>query len=125
MKSGYGGLIDIEFLAQTLQLTHGTAHPQVRVENTVEAIHRLYEVGVLTRDQREQLLLTYEFLRNVENSLRIVHDRPLDALPDKAPALEQLARRLGYQDGTQQFLKDYHWCTETTRTLFNQLLNAQ
>ena len=125
VKSGYGGLIDIEFIAQTLQLTHGTAYPQVRVQNTVEAIHRLYEVGALTRDQREQLLLTYEFLRNVENSLRIVHDRPLDALPDKAPALEQLAKRLGYADGTQRFLKDYHWCTETTRTLFNQLLNAQ
>ncbi len=125
VKSGYGGLIDIEFVAQTLQLIHGAAHPQVRVENTTEAIHRLHEVGALNRNQREQLLLAYEFLRNVENSLRIVHDRPLDALPDKAPALEQLAKRLGYEDGTQRFLNDYHWCTETTRTLFNQLLNAQ
>ena len=125
VKSGYGGLIDIEFVAQTLQLTHGTTHPQVRVQNTVEAIHRLHEVGALNRNQREQLLLAYEFLRNVENSLRIVHDRPLDALPDKAPELEQLAKRLGYEDGTQRFLKDYHWCTETTRTLFNQVLNVQ
>ena len=125
VKSGYGGLIDIEFVAQTLQLMHGTTHPQVRVQNTVEAIHRLHEVGALTRNQREQLLLAYEFLRNVENSLRIVHDRPLNALPDKAPELEQLAKRLGYEDGTQRFLKDYHWCTETTRTLFNQLLNTQ
>jgi glutamate-ammonia-ligase adenylyltransferase len=125
VKSGYGGLIDIEFVAQTLQLMHGMTHPQVRVQNTVEAIHRLYEVAALTRDQREQLLLAYEFLRNVENSLRIVHDRPLDALPDKTPELEQLAKRLGYEDGTQRFLKDYHWCTETTRTLFNQLLNTQ
>ena len=125
VKSGYGGLIDIEFVAQTLQLMHGTTHPQVRLQNTVEAIHRLHEVGALTRNQREQLLLAYEFLRNVENSLRIVHDRPLNALPDKAPELEQLAKRLGYEDGTQRFLKDYHWCTETTRTLFNQLLNTQ
>lgn len=125
VKSGYGGLIDIEFVAQTLQLIHGTAHPQVRVQNTIEAIHRLHEVGALIRPQREQLLLAYEFLRNVENSLRIVHDRPLDALPDKAPALEQLAKRLGYRDGTQRFLKDYHWCTETTRTLFNELLEVQ
>ena len=129
VKSGYGGLIDIEFVAQTLQLIHGTTHPQVRVPNTVEAIHRLHEVGVLTVDQREQLRLAYEFLRNVENSLRIVHDRPLAALPDTAAALEQLAKRLGYEDGVRQasdsFLKDYQWCTETTRTLFNQLLNAQ
>ena len=47
VKSGYGGLIDIEFLAQTLQLIHGTAHPQVRVQKTVEAIHQLHEIGVL------------------------------------------------------------------------------
>ena len=129
VKSGYGGLIDIEFVAQTLQLIHGTAHPQVRVQNTVEAIHRLHEIDVLTVDQRDQLRFAYEFLRNVENSLRIVHDRPLDALPDTDTALEQLAKRLGYEDGVRRasdsFLRDYQWCTETTRTLFNQLLNAQ
>ena len=129
VKSGYGGLIDIEFVAQTLQLIQGMTHPQVRVQNTVEAIHRLHEVGALTVDQREQLRLAYEFLRNVENSLRIVHDRPLDALPDTEVALEQLAKRLGYEDGVRRasdsFLRDYQWCTETTRTLFNQLLNAE
>ena len=128
VKSGYGGLIDIEFVAQTLQLIHGTAQPQVRVQNTIEAIRRLYEVDVLTIDQRDQLSFAYEFLRNVENSLRIVHDRPLDALPDTEAALEQLAKRLGYEDGARRasdsFLRDYQWCTETTRTLFNQLLNA-
>ena len=128
VKSGYGGLIDIEFVAQTLQLIHGTAQPQVRAQNTIEAIRRLYEVDVLTVDQRDQLSFAYEFLRNVENSLRIVHDRPLDALPDTEAALEQLAKRLGYEDGVRQaadsFLRDYQWCTETTRTLFNQLLNA-
>ena len=129
VKSGYGGLIDIEFVAQTLQLIHGTAHPQVRAQNTVEAIHRLHEVGMLTVEQRDQLSFAYEFLRNVENSLRIVHDRPLDALPDTEAALEQLAKRLGYEDGERRasdsFLRDYQWCTETTRTLFNQLLNAK
>ena len=129
VKSGYGGLIDVEFVAQTLQLIHGTTHPQVRVQNTVEAIHRLHGVDVLTVGQRDQLCFAYEFLRNVENSLRIVHDRPLDALPDTEAALEQLAKRLGYEDGVRRasdsFLRDYQWCTETTRTLFNQLLNAQ
>ena len=129
VKSGYGGLIDIEFVAQTLQLIHGTTHPQMRVQNTVEAIRQLHEVGILTVEQRDQLRFAYEFLRNVENSLRIVHDRPLDALPDTKAALEQLAKRLGYEDGVRRasdsFLRDYQWCTKTTRTLFNQLLNTQ
>ena len=129
VKSGYGGLIDIEFVAQTLQLIHGTTHPQVRAQNTVEAIRQLHEVGILTVEQRDQLSFAYEFLRNVENSLRIVHDRPLDALPDTEIALEQLGKRLGYGDGVRRasdsFLRDYQWCTETTRTLFNQLLKTE
>ena len=95
VKSGYGGLVDIEFAVQTLQLIYGTAHPQVRVPNTVEAITKLREVGAVTANQRHQLIEAYEFLRSVENSLRIVHDRPLHALPDKASELEQLAKRLG------------------------------
>jgi glutamate-ammonia-ligase adenylyltransferase len=128
VKSGYGGLVDIEFAVQTLQLIYGTDHPQVRAQNTVEAITRLQEVGGLTGDQRTQLVSAYEFLRGVENSLRIVHDRPLHALPDKAAELEKLAKRLGYVDGderaAEQFLRDYQECTERTRALFNQLLNS-
>ncbi len=128
VKSGYGGLVDIEFAVQTLQLIYGTDHPQVRVQNTVEAITRLQEVGGLTGEQQTQLVAAYAFLRGVENSLRIVHDRPLHALPDKAAELEKLAKRLGYVDGderaAEQFLKDYQECTETTRALFNQLLNS-
>jgi glutamate-ammonia-ligase adenylyltransferase len=128
VKSGYGGLVDIEFAAQTLQLIHGATRPQVRVQNTLEAIRRLHAIGALTENQRDELIGAYEFLRGVENSLRIVHDRPLHALPDSAAALEQLARRLGYtsqeQQASERFLNDYHRCTENTRALFNQLLGA-
>ena len=83
----------------------------------------------LTNEQKTQLLEAYGFLRRVENSLRIVHDRPLDALPDKAAELEKLARRLGYVDQngevSNRFLKDYHECTERTRKLFHELLGFQ
>lgn len=129
VKAGYGGLVDIEFAVQILQLIHGTDSPQVRVQHTVEAITQLHEIDALTNDQKARLLDAYEFLRRVENSLRIVHDRALDALPDKASELEKLARRLGYTDRngevSSQFLKDYQDCTERTRTLFNELLGFQ
>ena len=127
MKPPY--LVDIEFAVQALQLIYGTDQPQVRVQNTVEAITHLHRIEALTKDQQQQLIEAYEFLRGVENSLRIVHDRPLHALPDKAAELEQLAKRLGYtEEGGQaldQFLKDYQACTESTRALFNQLLNSR
>ena len=127
VKSGYGGLVDIEFVVQTLQLVHGGEEPSVRVQNIPFAIDRLHKVGVLTKAQRDGLTEAYQFLRRVENALRIVHDRALDALPRNRTELEQLARRLGYTEteGTstaEAFLQDYGKWTETTRSLFNQIL---
>ncbi len=127
VKSGYGGLVDIEFAVQTLQLIHGTGETSVRVPNTLLAIDRLHAMGVLTEAQRIGLSDAYKFLRRVENALRIVHDRALDALPTNRAELTQLARRLGYTEteGTpivEAFLQDYGKWTEKTRALFNELL---
>ena len=127
VKSGYGGLVDIEFVVQILQLVHGGEAPSVRVQNTPLAIDKLHELGVLTEVQRDGLSEAYLFLRRVENALRIVHDRALDALPKNRAELAQLARRLGYVETegvsiVDAFLQDYGKWTETTRALFNQIL---
>ena len=127
VKSGYGGLVDIEFAVQILQLVHGGEAPSVRVQNTLLAVERLHDIGVLTEAQRDGLSEAYLFLRRVENALRIVHDRALDALPKNRAELAQLARRLGYAEteGTSivdAFLQDYGKWTEMTRSLFNEIL---
>jgi len=127
VKSGYGGLVDIEFAVQTLQLVHGGEAPSVRVQNTPLAIERLHDTGVLTKEQCDGFSEAYLFLRRVENALRIVHDRALDALPKNRTELAQLARRLGYEEMEETstvdaFLQDYGKWTETTRSLFNQIL---
>lgn len=127
VKSGYGGLVDIEFVVQILQLVHGGETPSVRVQNTPLAINKLHDLGVLTEVQRDGLSEAYLFLRRVENALRIVHDRPLDALPKNRTELAQLARRLGYVETegvpiVDAFLRDYGKWTETTRALFNEIL---
>ena len=98
VKSGYGGLVDIEFAVQTLQLVHGGEAPSIRVQNTPLAIAKLHNIGVLTAGQRDGLSEAYLYLRRVENALRIVHDRALDALPKNRTELAQLARRLGYEE---------------------------
>ena len=127
VKSGYGGLVDIEFAVQTLQLVHGGEASSIRVQNTPLAIAKLHDIGVLTAAQRDELSEAYLYLRRVENALRIVHDRALDALPKNRTELAQLARRLGYEEteGTSivdAFLQDYGKWTEMTRSLFNQIL---
>ena len=127
VKSGYGGLVDIEFAVQTLQLVHGGGETSVRVQNTPLAIERLHEIGVLTEAQCDGFAEAYQFLRRVENALRIVHDRALDALPKNRAELGQLARRLGYtgsndKPAAEAFLQDYGKWTEMTRALFNEIL---
>ncbi len=127
VKSGYGGLVDIEFAVQTLQLVHGGKETSVRVQNTPLAIERLHEIGVLTEAQCDGFAEAYQFLRRVENALRIVHDRALDALPKNRAELGQLARRLGYtgsndKPAAEAFLQDYGKWTEMTRALFNEIL---
>ena len=127
VKSGYGGLVDIEFAVQILQLVHGGEAPSVRLQNTLLAVDRLHDIGILTETQRDGLSEAYLFLRRVENALRIVHDRALDALPKNRAELAQLARRLGYAEteGTpivDAFLQDYGKWTEMTRSLFNEIL---
>ena len=127
VKSGYGGLVDIEFVVQILQLVHGGEAPSVRVQNTLLAVERLHDIGVLTEAQRDGLAEAYLFLRRVENALRIVHDRALDALPKNRAELGQLARRLGYAETegapiVDAFLQDYGKWTEMTRSLFNEIL---
>lgn len=127
VKSGYGGLVDIEFAVQTLQLIHGTDTPSVRESNTLNAIDKLHSNDFLSDRQRTVLSEAYKFLRRVENALRIVHDRALDALPTNQAELAQLARRLGYVETentsiVELFLQDYGKWTETTRSLFNEIL---
>ncbi len=127
VKSGYGGLVDIEFAVQTLQLIHGTECKSIREPNTLMAIDKLFQIGILTETQRKGLTESYQYLRSVENALRIVHDRASDALPTNRTELSQLARRLGYEETEdasiiEAFLQDYGKWTEKTRTLFNEIL---
>jgi len=126
VKIGYGGLADIEFAVQTLQLIHGCQNPDVRAPNTLLALEQLQGTGAISAEQCQQLSKLYQFLRMVENRLRIVHDRPLSALPTEPYELEKLAKRLGYVDdnlpAAQQFMQDYQDCTSQTRRIFNELL---
>jgi len=126
VKIGYGGLADVEFAVQTLQLIHGCCDVNVRSPNTLLALKQLQDTGAISVEQCQQLSKLYHFLRMVENRLRIVHDRPLSALPTEHYELEKLAKRLGYVDNdvpaAQQFMQDYQDYTSQTRRLFNVLL---
>ncbi len=123
-KTGRGGLVDVEFAAQFLQLAHGHDHPAIRTGSTPEALVRLRAAGLLKEADFEVLARGYEFLRRVELRLRIVHDYGVDHLPAMGPALQQLARRLGYfgEDPTARFLAEYGRTTMAVREAFERVV---
>ncbi|ABS25312.1 bifunctional [glutamate--ammonia ligase]-adenylyl-L-tyrosine phosphorylase/[glutamate--ammonia-ligase] adenylyltransferase [Anaeromyxobacter sp. Fw109-5] len=123
-KTGHGGLVDVEFAAQFLQLLHGYDHPQIRTGSTPLALERLRAHGLLREADHEALARGYEFLRRVELRLRIVHDFAIDHLPERGPALQQLARRLGYYGPSpgDRFLADYARTTAAVRAAFDAVV---
>lgn len=96
LKRGPGGLADVEFLVQTIQLEHGGRHEELRQPNTWQALAAMNRAGLLDADEYEGLRAGYDFLLRVQSRLRIVHNRTLDAVPEGAEEVEKLGRRLGY-----------------------------
>jgi glutamate-ammonia-ligase adenylyltransferase len=123
-KTGLGGLVDVEFAAQFLQLLHGHDHPAVRTPSTPAALDRLRAAGLLADEPYRALSRGYEFLRRVELRLRIVHDFAIDHLPDGGPALDQLARRLGWAgpEPGERFLAEYGRVTRAVRAAFDAVV---
>ncbi len=124
-KTGRGGLVDVEFAAQFMQLLHGHGHPAIRTSSTPEALRRLRAAGLLREADFDALSKGYEFLRRVELRLRIVHDYGVDHLPDRGPALAQLARRLGYfgEDPGARFQGEYARVTAAVRESFDRVVS--
>src|SRR5205085_797739 len=79
-KLGRGGLVDVEFAVQFLQLAHGADDPQIRSANTPQALGLLLEHGHLAAQDHAPLARGYRFLRRLESRLRIVRDRSVDRL---------------------------------------------
>jgi glutamate-ammonia-ligase adenylyltransferase len=99
LKVGRGGIIDVEFAAQCVQLVHGHAHPALRTPSTETALRAAAEAGVADAGALDVLADGYRFLRRIEHRLRVVHDQPVQRLPEDATELEQLARRAGFPSG--------------------------
>jgi glutamate-ammonia-ligase adenylyltransferase len=99
LKTGAGGVMDIEFAAQYLQLAHGYMHPALRTTATATALRAAASLGLAPARDLELLGSGYRFLRGIEHRLRVVHDQPIHRLPETRAELDKLARRSGFPDG--------------------------
>jgi glutamate-ammonia-ligase adenylyltransferase len=126
IKTGRGGMVDVEFIAQYLQLLHGRDRPSLRCRNTLDALYELRGETLLSEKDHENLTSGYKFLRRLENKLRLVHDQSVNELTSDPASLAKLARHLGYEDTMGQperlFLDEYAGTTQTIRETFNRIL---
>ncbi len=129
LKRGRGGVMDIEFIAQYLQLAHGPAQPKLRASNTSHALKALMKAKFLDETDGHELLEAYLFLRTLENRLRIVHGLSSNSLPSRPDALRKLALRTGFVDAGEKRAEDvllelYRRHTEKNRAIFLKICQA-
>jgi glutamate-ammonia-ligase adenylyltransferase len=98
LKLGPGGIRDIEFAVQLLQLVHGRADPGLRSRTTLTALDELAVAGYVARADAQALNAAYRFLRAAEHRLQLVEDRQVHALPSDLAARTRLARVMGFRD---------------------------
>jgi [glutamine synthetase] adenylyltransferase / [glutamine synthetase]-adenylyl-L-tyrosine phosphorylase len=130
VKTGRGGIRDIEFTLQFLQLLNGGDLPAVRQRNTLLALQALERAGCLTDQEYRVLDDAYRFLRKTEHRLQLLFDLQTHRLPEDAEELRKLALRMGYPPKADDspepraaFLADYREKTEPTRRILDHLLH--
>jgi glutamate-ammonia-ligase adenylyltransferase len=89
-----GGIRDVEFIVQALQLTHGQKHPDVRTPSTLSALARLKQHGFIKEWDADNLGAAYRFFRLVEHRLQMMHQLQTHTLPDTDEEIALLARRV-------------------------------
>lgn len=126
LKTGSGGLVDIEFMTQALQLFAGVHDKSLRIAQTRKALKRLFAAGMLEGADYLFLKEAYSFYRQLELKQRIVTDRPEGCLVAGTDELSTLSRRAGYKgvESGRDLLDDYIRYATGIRAVFLKTLNA-
>lgn len=129
LKLGRGGLLDIEFAVQWLQMKHGH-DPRVRTTDTAEAIEALRFAGYLDRSAYEIFRDAYGFLRRLEQRIHVLRGRGDSVLDARLTGLPQLARRMsmqaeGRRTAAEALLARYRSVTEDVRATYLRVLGIQ
>lgn len=119
LKTGHGGLVDVEFYVQANILMHASRHPEVLCHNTLEALAALRRAGLV--DGRSFMTMDngYRFLTTLEDRLRLMEHRSVDRMALEGEKLRGLARRIGYDEGKEsQLVEEYLATTQAIREIY-------
>jgi glutamate-ammonia-ligase adenylyltransferase len=122
LKLGSGGLRDVEFAVQLLQLVHGRADPTLREGATLSALTRLTQGGYVGREDGEKLHEAYSFLRTLEHRIQLHQLRRTHVLPEDDASLRRLGRSLGlFSEPAAQLDKQWRYHRREVRRLHEKL----
>ena len=124
LKRGPGGIVDIEFLVQMLQLRHARKTPGLRVTNTLTALSALHSAAIISDEEHRFFEASYRFLRTIESRLQLMNSTARDQLPRDAMDLNKLAHLLRYSSG-EALLCDYEKTTGKIRQRFDAAFDAE
>ncbi len=129
IKTGRGGMVDVEFIVQYLQLKFGRDYPDIRSVATLEALKSIRTAALVSEKDFLTLHDGYNFLRHLENRLRIINDYSMNALGGSKSYLNRLARRLGYEEKLRNpgeaLMADYERITEGVRQVYDRILGEE
>jgi glutamate-ammonia-ligase adenylyltransferase len=115
-KLGPGGLADVEWTVQLLQLRHAEQVPGLRTTRTLAALAAAREAGLVTEADAEVLATAWRMASRVRNGIMVVHGRPSDSLSLNVRELAGLAHYMGYSPGNSgTLLEGYRRATRRAR----------
>ena len=122
LKRGPGGVVDIEFIVQMLQLVHGGAAPAVRTPETLRGLVALHETGLIATERFTFLERAYRMLRSIEGRLRLLDAAARHDFPAAPEEQRKLAHLLGYER-PDALVQDVQATTARTRAEFERIFN--
>jgi glutamate-ammonia-ligase adenylyltransferase len=126
VKLGPGGLTDVEWTAQVLQLRHAHEVPGLRTTSTLAALRAARAAGLLADVESTRLADAWISASRIRNALMLTRGQPGDVLPRTAPALERVARVLGYPtDSAADLLEDHRRSAAAARQVVEQVFDRE
>ena len=123
VKLSRGGIREIEFTVQLLQVVRGGQYPELRRRPTLEALSRLAQAGLMSQETADELARAYLFLRRVEHRIQYLDDQQTHVLPTRDEDLAWIAHTLGYAN-CHAFLHELDAHRELVAQEFDTLLGG-
>jgi glutamate-ammonia-ligase adenylyltransferase len=105
VKLGIGGIREIEFLVQSMQLIYGGRHPELDEPNNLRCLEKLGELGLFPEKTVSELAESYIFLRRVEHCIQLDQNRQTQRLPQSDEARRRLVLAMGFGESEEDFMR--------------------